>query len=149
MLPYFRIHFVAISFGMVLQILFSLQVRKPNFICLATSISRIIFYWATKNSKQLHQRPLHSERVTVCSVGAKVYLWDSYFLDDEGVWALSMNSDWCVKKFSWNKTHLSCQFECIVSTWRHRTHSKINGGFVSAVCRTLDLLTQGYWPSFF
>ena len=49
-------------------------------------------YWAVDNPRELHERPLHSPRVTVWCAIAEFGMWGPYFFEEEGV-TLTVTSD--------------------------------------------------------
>lgn len=49
-------------------------------------------YWSESNPKKLHERPLHSERVTVWCAVASFGVWGPYFFEEEDK-AVSVTSD--------------------------------------------------------
>lgn len=49
-------------------------------------------YWAAENPQELHQRPLHSPRVTVWCAISKFFVWGPYFFEEDGL-TVTVNSD--------------------------------------------------------
>ena len=50
-------------------------------------------YWAPENPQELHQRPLHSERLTVCCEIASFGVLGPYFLEDNEGSAVTVTSE--------------------------------------------------------
>jgi hypothetical protein len=42
-------------------------------------------YWAAENPQELHQRPLHSPRVTVWCAFTEFGMWGPYFFEENGL----------------------------------------------------------------
>ena len=60
-------------------------------------------YWAENNPKELHDRPLHSEHVTVWCAVVNFGVWSPQFFDDEEGQTVSVCGD--VTNISGAKTH--------------------------------------------
>lgn len=50
-------------------------------------------YWANDNPRELHQQPLHSEKITVWCELLKVGIIGPYFFEDERGHAVTVNSE--------------------------------------------------------
>jgi len=52
-------------------------------------------YWVVDNAHDLHERPLHSLRVTVWCAIAKFGMWGLYFFEEEGVTVTVTSDQYC------------------------------------------------------
>jgi hypothetical protein len=65
---------------------------KQIFIIVATSILKNCHYWATENPRNIHQKPLHSEKVIVlCGVASFAVIGPCFF-EDKAYRAVTVNS---------------------------------------------------------
>lgn len=53
-------------------------------------------YWSQKNPQELHQRPLHSPKVTVWCAIFEFGVWGPYFFEEDGVTATVTSNRYCV-----------------------------------------------------
>jgi hypothetical protein len=70
-----------------------LMTHKAHFHLTGYINKQNFYYWAEENPRQLHQRPLHIEKVTVwCAVASFGVIGPYFFEDDEGI-AVTVTSD--------------------------------------------------------
>ena len=58
---------------------------KAHFDLSGTVNKQNFHYWAAENSEELHQRPLHSPRVTVWCTITEFGVWGPYFFEEDGL----------------------------------------------------------------
>jgi hypothetical protein len=69
-----------------------LMTDEANFHLCGNLNSQNCRYWATENPSDIHQKPLHSEKVVVWCGAASFVLVDPYFFEDETGKAVTVNS---------------------------------------------------------
>jgi hypothetical protein len=69
-----------------------LETDEANFNLCGNVKSQNCCYWVTKNPRDIHQKPLHYEKVIVWCGVAYFGVIGSYFFEDEAVRAVTVNS---------------------------------------------------------
>ena len=90
-------------------------------------------YWANENPLNIHEKPLHSERVTVwCAIGIFGII-GPYFFEDENGATVTVNAERYIHMLNTflrpQKTTSTQHAKCLFSTgWCHPTHCTIVNG---------------------
>ena len=69
-----------------------LMTDEANFHLCGNINSQNCHYWATENPRDIHQKTLHSEKVTVWCCVASFWVIGTYFFADEAGRAVTINS---------------------------------------------------------
>jgi hypothetical protein len=69
-----------------------LMTDEANFHFCGNVSSQNCRYWATENPRDIHQKPLHSEKVSVWRGVASFGVIGPYFFEDESGRAITVNS---------------------------------------------------------
>jgi hypothetical protein len=69
-----------------------LMADEEHFHLCGNVISQISCYWATENPRDIHQKPLHSEKVIVWCGVVSFGVVGPCFFEDEGGRAVTVNS---------------------------------------------------------
>jgi hypothetical protein len=69
-----------------------LMTDEANFHLCDNASSQNCRYWATENPRDIHQKPLHSEKVIIWCGVASFGVISPYFFEDEGGRAVTVNS---------------------------------------------------------
>jgi hypothetical protein len=65
---------------------------KQIFIFVAMSVLKTVAFWATENPHNIHQKPLHPEKVIVWCGAASFGVIGPYFFEDEAGRSVTVNS---------------------------------------------------------
>ena len=69
-----------------------LMMDEANFHLCGNVNSQNCRYWATENHRDIHQKPLHSVKVTVCCGAASFGVIGPHFFEDEAGRSVTVNS---------------------------------------------------------
>ncbi|KAG8231314.1 hypothetical protein J437_LFUL006970 [Ladona fulva] len=72
---------------------FSSKKDKVHFHLLEMVNKQNFHYWAENNPRELHQRPLHSPKVTIWCAIFEFGVWGSYFIKENSVSVITVTSE--------------------------------------------------------